>query len=138
MIGAAAHPPSAPLPAGQADPDDPGPYRGAESVLLAMRRPSDRPPQREFQAIVQRTTAQLKWFHQTDAECAGAHRQAERRRMEAGIINVLSTGTRCSAGDNEVRRALVKGGQGYGPRGGGGIEAEWGQPLDPEAFRTAP
>jgi aspartate aminotransferase-like enzyme len=57
--------------------------------------------------------------------------------MEAGIINVLSKGDTVLCGDNgKFGERWVKVAQAYGLQVQV-IKAEWGQPLDPEAFRAA-
>jgi aspartate aminotransferase-like enzyme len=57
--------------------------------------------------------------------------------MEAGIINVLSKGDTVLCGDNgKFGERWVKVAQAYGLNVQV-IKAEWGQPLDPEAFRAA-
>jgi aspartate aminotransferase-like enzyme len=90
----------------------------------------------DFQTIVRRTTEQLKWLHQTSSDVVvitGSGTAA----MEAGIINVLSRGDRVICGDNgKFGERWVKVAQAYG-LDVQVIRAEWGQPLDPEAFRAA-
>jgi aspartate aminotransferase-like enzyme len=57
--------------------------------------------------------------------------------MEAGIVNVLSKGDRVLCGDNgKFGERWVKVAKAYG-LDVQVIQAEWGQPLDPEAFRSA-
>ncbi|MFN7230029.1 MAG: pyridoxal-phosphate-dependent aminotransferase family protein [Synechococcaceae cyanobacterium] len=114
----------------------PGPTPVPESVLLAMGRHPIGHRSADFQAIVGRTTAQLKWLHQTSNDVlvlAGSGTAA----MEAGIINVLSRGDRVICGDNgKFGERWVKLARAFGLEVEV-IRAEWGQPLDPEAFRTA-
>lgn len=114
----------------------PGPTPVPETVLLAMARHPIGHRSADFQAIVKRTTAQLKWLHQTSSEVlvlAGSGTAA----MEAGIINVLSKGDRVLCGDNgKFGERWVKVAKAYG-LDVQVIKAEWGQPLDPEAFRAA-
>ena len=90
----------------------------------------------EFQQIVARTTEQLQWLHQTKGDVlvlAGSGTAA----MEAGIINVLSRGDKVICGDNgKCGERWVKVAQAYGLEVEV-IKAEWGSPLDPEAFRSA-
>ena len=89
-----------------------------------------------FQAVVQRTTEQLKWLHQTQSDVlviTGSGTAA----MEAGIINTLSRGDGVLCGDNgKFGERWVKVARAYGLEVEV-IKAEWGQPLDPEAFRKA-
>jgi len=114
----------------------PGPTPVPETVLLAMSRHPIGHRSADFQKIVKRTTEQLKWLHQTSGDVlvlAGSGTAA----MEAGIINVLSKGDRVLCGDNgKFGERWVKLAKAYGLEVEV-IKAEWGQPLDPEAFRAA-
>ncbi|MCP9808081.1 alanine--glyoxylate aminotransferase family protein [Cyanobium sp. HWJ4-Hawea] len=114
----------------------PGPTPVPESVLMAMGRHPIGHRSADFQKIVKRTTEQLQWLHQTKESVlvlAGSGTAA----MEAGIINVLSKGDRVLCGDNgKFGERWVKVAKAYG-LDVQVIKAEWGQPLDPEAFRTA-
>jgi aspartate aminotransferase-like enzyme len=57
--------------------------------------------------------------------------------MEAGMINTLSRGDKVLCGDNgKFGERWVKVARAYGLEVDV-VSAEWGQPLDPEAFRTA-
>ena len=114
----------------------PGPTPVPESVLKAMGRHPIGHRSGEFQAVVQRTTEQLKWLHQTQSDVlviTGSGTAA----MEAGIINTLSRGDRVLCGDNgKFGERWVKVARAYGLEFEV-IKAEWGQPLDTEAFRLA-
>ena len=114
----------------------PGPTPVPETVLLAMSRHPIGHRSADFQKIVKRTTEQLKWLHQTSGDVlvlAGSGTAA----MEAGIIKVLSKGDRVLCGDNgKFGERWVKLAKAYGLEVQV-IKAEWGQPLDPEAFRAA-
>ena len=114
----------------------PGPTPVPETVLKAMGRHPIGHRSGEFQAIVRRTTEQLKWLHQTSSDVlviTGSGTAA----MEAGIINTLSRGDRVLCGDNgKFGERWVKVARAYG-LDVEVIKAEWGQPLDPEAFRAA-
>ena len=77
----------------------PGPTPVPETVLKAMGRHPIGHRSGEFQAIVRRTTEQLKWLHQTTSDVlviTGSGTAA----MEAGIINTLSRGDKVLCGDN--------------------------------------
>ena len=77
----------------------PGPTPVPETVLKAMGRHPIGHRSGEFQAVVERTTAQLRWLHQTNNDVlviTGSGTAA----MEAGIINTLSRGDRVICGDN--------------------------------------
>ena len=114
----------------------PGPTPVPESVLKAMGRHPIGHRSGEFQAVVQRTTEQLKWLHQTQGDVlviTGSGTAA----MEAGIINTLSRGDKVLCGDNgKFGERWVKVARAYGLEVEV-IKAEWGQPLDAEAFRLA-
>ena len=114
----------------------PGPTPVPESVLKAMGRHPIGHRSGEFQAVVQRTTEQLKWLHQTQGDVlviTGSGTAA----MEAGIINTLSRGDKVLCGDNgKFGERWVKVARAYGLEVEV-IQAEWGQPLDAEAFRLA-
>jgi aspartate aminotransferase-like enzyme len=114
----------------------PGPTPVPETVLLAMSRHPIGHRSADFQAIVKRTTAQLKWLHQTSGDVlvlAGSGTAA----MEAGIINILSRGDKVICGDNgKFGERWVKVAKAYG-LDVQVIKTEWGQPLEPEAFRVA-
>ena len=77
----------------------PGPTPVPETVLKAMGRHPIGHRSGEFQAVVRRTTEQLRWLHQTQADVlviTGSGTAA----MEAGIINTLSRGDKVICGDN--------------------------------------
>ena len=114
----------------------PGPTPVPETVLKALGRHPIGHRSGEFQAVVKRTTEQLRWLHQTTGDVlviTGSGTAA----MEAGIINTLSRGDRVLCGDNgKFGERWVKVARAYG-LDIEVIKAEWGQPLNPEAFRSA-
>ena len=114
----------------------PGPTPVPETVLQAMGRHPIGHRSADFQKIVKRTTEQLQGLHQTTNDVlviTGSGTAA----MEAGIINTLSRGDRVLCGDNgKFGERWVKVAKAYG-LDVQVIKAEWGQPLDPEAFRAA-
>ncbi len=114
----------------------PGPTPVPETVLQAMGRHPIGHRSADFQKIVKRTTEQLQWLHQTQSDVlviTGSGTAA----MEAGIINVLSKGDKVLCGDNgKFGERWVKVARAYG-LDVQVIQAEWGQPLEPEAFRAA-
>jgi len=114
----------------------PGPTPVPETLLQPMARHPIGHRSGDFQKIVHRTTEQLQWLHQTSHDVlvlTGSGTAA----MEAGIVNVLSRGDRVLCGDNgKFGERWVKVAQAYG-LDVQVIKAEWGQPLDPEAFRAA-
>ena len=113
----------------------PGPTPVPETVLQAMARHPIGHRSADFQGIVKRTTEQLQWLHQTKNDVlviTGSGTAA----MEAGIINTLSRGDKVLCGDNgKFGERWVKVAKAFG-LDVEVIKAEWGQPLDPEAFRT--
>ena len=114
----------------------PGPTPVPETVLQSMGRHPIGHRSGEFQAIVKRTTEKLRWLHQTTGDVlvlTGSGTAA----MEAGIVNVLSRGDRVLCGDNgKFGERWVDLARAYG-LDVQVVKAEWGQPLDPEAFRLA-
>ena len=114
----------------------PGPTPVPETVLKAMGRHPIGHRSGEFQAVVERTNAQLRWLHQTSNDVlviTGSGTAA----MEAGIINTLSRGDKVLCGDNgKFGERWVKVARAYG-LDVEVIKAEWGQPLNPDAFRSA-
>jgi aspartate aminotransferase-like enzyme len=114
----------------------PGPTPVPEQVLLAMAKHPIGHRSGDFSKIIAEVTENLKWLHQTQndlliltASGTGA--------MEAGIINFLSPGDRVLVGCNGKfgdRWAEVCDAYGLQTER---ITAEWGKPLDPEAFRQA-
>ncbi len=114
----------------------PGPTPVPETVLQSMGRHPIGHRSGEFQAIVKRTTEKLRWLHQTTGDVlvlTGSGTAA----MEAGIVNVLSRGDKVLCGDNgKFGERWVDLARAYG-LDVQVVKAEWGQPLDPEAFRLA-
>ena len=114
----------------------PGPTPVPETVLKAMGRHPIGHRSGEFQDVVKRTTEQLRWLHQTSSDVlviTGSGTAA----MEAGIINTLSRGDKVLCGDNgKFGERWVKVAKAYG-LDVEVVKAEWGQPLDPDAFKAA-
>ncbi len=114
----------------------PGPTPVPETVLQALGRHPIGHRSADFQKIVKHTTEQLQWLHQTKHDVlviTGSGTAA----MEAGIVNTLSKGDRVLCGDNgKFGERWVKVAKAYG-LAVEVIQAPWGQPLDPEAFRSA-
>ncbi|MDJ1177455.1 alanine--glyoxylate aminotransferase family protein [Roseofilum sp. BLCC_M91] len=112
----------------------PGPTPVPDSVLLAMAKPIIGHRSGDFSLIMKEVTENLKWLHQTQNDVlivAGSGTSA----MEAGIINFLSAGDRVLVGSNgKFGDRWAKVAKAYNLE----VEiitAEWGQPLDTEAFR---
>ncbi len=113
----------------------PGPTPVPESVLLAMAKHPIGHRSGGFSQIIGEITENLKWLHQTQNDVLMVTASGT-GAMEAGMINFLSAGDRILVGNNgkfgerwgKVARAF-------------GLEveeitAEWGKPLDPEAFKA--
>ena len=112
----------------------PGPTPVPENVLSSMSKHPIGHRSGEFQEIVQKTTEQLKWLHQTTADVltiTGSGTAA----MEAGIINTLSKGDQVICGDNgKFGERWVKVARAYG-LDVKVVKADWGTPLDPNQFK---
>ncbi len=112
----------------------PGPTPVPENVLSCMSKHPIGHRSEDFQKIVQKTTEQLKWLHQTTADVltiTGSGTAA----MEAGIINTLSKGDRVICGDNgKFGERWVKVAKAYG-LDVTVVTADWGKPLDPNQFK---
>jgi aspartate aminotransferase-like enzyme len=114
----------------------PGPTPVPEKALTAMGRHPIGHRSGEFSDLVAEVLADLKWLHQTQNDVLVVTASGT-GAMEAGIINVLSSGDRVLVGSNgkfgdrwaKVAKAYHLDVQ--------TITADWGQPLDPEAFRQA-
>ncbi len=114
----------------------PGPTPVPEKVLKALGKHPIGHRSPEFQGIVKRTTAQLKWLHQTTGDVL-AITGSGTAAMEAGIINTLSRGDQVLCGENgKFGQRWVKLAKAFGLEVKT-IQASWGSPLDPEAFRKA-
>ncbi|WP_320673745.1 alanine--glyoxylate aminotransferase family protein [Prochlorococcus sp. MIT 1341] len=113
----------------------PGPTPVPETVLKEIGRHPIGHRSSEFQNLVQRTTEQLKWLHQTTNEVlvlTGSGTAA----MEAGIINTLSKGDKVLCGENgKFGERWVKVAKAYG-LDVKVIKEEWGKPLDPTKFKN--
>jgi aspartate aminotransferase-like enzyme len=113
----------------------PGPTPVPEKVLLAMAKHPIGHRSGDFSEIIGELTENLKWLHQTHNDVlmltvsgTGA--------MEAGMINFLSPGDRIVVGVNgKFGERWSQIGSTYGLQVEE-ITAEWGKPLDPEAFRV--
>ena len=113
----------------------PGPTPVPEKVLEALGRHPIGHRSKDFQDLVEMTSKNLKWLHQTKNDIltiTGSGTAA----MEAGIISTLSKGDKVICGENgkfgerwmkvakEFELEVIK------------INAEWGKPLNPEDFKT--
>ena len=77
----------------------PGPTPVPEKVLQALSKHPIGHRSKEFQKLVESTTKNLQWLHQTQNEVltiTGSGTAA----MEAGIINTLSKGDKVICGEN--------------------------------------
>tara|TARA_B100000902_G_scaffold321302_1_gene314179 strand:- start:19 stop:1182 length:1164 start_codon:yes stop_codon:yes gene_type:complete len=112
----------------------PGPTPVPEKVLQALGKHPIGHRSQDFQDLVEITTKNLKWLHQTQNEIltiTGSGTAA----MEAGIINTLSKGDKVICGENgKFGERWVKVAQEFGLEVIK-IDAEWGTALNPEDFK---
>jgi len=112
----------------------PGPTPVPEKVLQALSKHPIGHRSKEFQDLVESTTKNLQWLHQTKNEVltiTGSGTAA----MEAGIINTLSKGDKVICGENgKFGERWVKVAKEFGLEVIK-IGSEWGTPLDPEEFK---
>ena len=112
----------------------PGPTPVPERVLQALGGHPIGHRSKEFQKIIQSTSENLKWLHQTKNEVltiTGSGTAA----MEAGIINTLSKGDKVICGENgKFGQRWVKVAEEFGLEVIT-IKAEWGEPLNPDTFK---
>ena len=112
----------------------PGPTPVPEKVLQALSKHPIGHRSKEFQDLVESTTKNLQWLHQTKNDVltiTGSGTAA----MEAGIINTLSRGDKVICGENgKFGERWVKVAKEFGLEVIK-IVSEWGTPLDPEEFK---
>ncbi|MBF2056574.1 MAG: alanine--glyoxylate aminotransferase family protein [Cyanobacterium sp. T60_A2020_053] len=113
----------------------PGPTPVPERVLLAMAQHPIGHRSGDFSKIIAELNDNLKWLHQTSNEvltlCVSGT-----GAMEAGIINFLSARDCVLVGNNgKFGERWVKMSRKFGLEVEE-ITAEWGQPLNPEDFKT--
>jgi len=112
----------------------PGPTPVPEKVLQALGQHPIGHRSKEFQDLMEITTTNLKWLHQTQNDVltiTGSGTAA----MEAGIINTLSKGDKVICGENgKFGERWVKVAKEFGLQVIT-IDAEWGTALDPQEFK---
>jgi len=112
----------------------PGPTPVPEKVLQALGKHPIGHRSKEFQDLVESTTKNLQWLHQTQNDVltiTGSGTAA----MEAGIINTLSRGDKVICGENgKFGERWVKVANEFGLEVIK-IKSEWGTPLNPEEFK---
>ena len=112
----------------------PGPTPVPEKVLQALGKHPIGHRSKDFQDLVESTTKNLKWLHQTQNDVltiTGSGTAA----MEAGIINTLSKGDKVICGENgKFGERWVKVAKEFGLEVIK-IDSEWGTPLNPEDFK---
>ncbi len=112
----------------------PGPTPVPEKVLQALSKHPIGHRSKEFQDLVESTTKNLQWLHQTQNDVltiTGSGTAA----MEAGIINTLSRGDKVICGENgKFGERWVKVAKEFGLEVIK-IDSEWGTPLNPEDFK---
>lgn len=112
----------------------PGPTPVPEPVLLAMARHPMGHRSKDFEALLAEVRTQLQWLHQTTNEVL-VLASSGTGAMEAGMINFLSAGDRVLVGNNgKFGDRWAKVCRAYGLQVEE-ITAEWGKPLDSDAFR---
>ncbi len=113
----------------------PGPTPVPEKVLEALGRHPIGHRSKDFQDLVEITTKNLQWLHQTENDVltiTGSGTAA----MEAGIISTLNRGDKVICGENgKFGQRWVKVAKEFGLEVIT-INAEWGKPLNPEDFKT--
>lgn len=113
----------------------PGPTPVPERVLLAQAKHTIGHRSPEFSELLAEVNENLKWLHQTQHDVLTLTASGT-GAMEAGIINFLSPGDRVLVGCNgKFGERWADMSEAFGLQVER-INAEWGQPLDPEAFRT--
>ena len=112
----------------------PGPTPVPEKVLQALSKHPIGHRSKEFQDLVESTTKNLQWLHQTQNDVltiTGSGTAA----MEAGIINTLSRGDKVICGENgKFGERWVKVAETFG-LDVIKIDSDWGTPLNPEEFK---
>jgi len=112
----------------------PGPTPVPEKVLHALSKHPIGHRSKEFQDLVESTTKNLQWLHQTQNDVltiTGSGTAA----MEAGIINTLSKGDKVICGENgKFGERWVKVAKEFGLEVIK-INSEWGTPLNPQEFK---
>ncbi len=112
----------------------PGPTPVPEKVLQALGKHPIGHRSKEFQALVESTTKNLQWLHQTKNDVltiTGSGTAA----MEAGIINTLSKGDKVICGENgKFGERWVQVANTFGLEVIK-IDSEWGTPLNPDDFK---
>ena len=112
----------------------PGPTPVPEKVLQALGKHPIGHRSKDFQDLVEITTENLKWLHQTKNDVitiTGSGTAA----MEAGIINTLSKGDKVICGENgKFGQRWVKVAKEFGLEVIK-VDAEWGTPLNPGDFK---
>ena len=112
----------------------PGPTPVPEKVLQALSKHPIGHRTKEFQEVVESTTKNLQWLHQTQNDVltiTGSGTAA----MEAGIINTLSKGDKVICGENgKFGERWVKVAKEFGLEVIK-IDSPWGTPLNPEEFK---
>lgn len=112
----------------------PGPTPVPEKVLLAMAKHPIGHRSGDFSKVIAELTENLKWLHQTQNDVLMLNVSGT-GAMEAGIINFLNPGDRVLVGNNgKFGDRWAKMSKAYG-LAVEEIKAEWGKPLDSEAFR---
>ncbi|MBE9191213.1 alanine--glyoxylate aminotransferase family protein [Gloeocapsopsis crepidinum LEGE 06123] len=111
----------------------PGPTPVPEAALLALAKHPIGHRTSEFSNMLAEVTENLKWLHQTQSDVMMLTTSGT-GALEAGMINFLSPGDRILVGCNgKFGERWAEVGEAYNLNVER-ITAEWGQPLDPQAF----
>jgi aspartate aminotransferase-like enzyme len=111
----------------------PGPTPVPEAALLALAKHPIGHRTSEFSNMLAEVTENLQWLHQTQSDVMMLTTSGT-GALEAGMINFLSPGDRLLVGCNgKFGERWAEVGEAYGLNVER-ITAEWGQPLDPQAF----
>lgn len=111
----------------------PGPTPVPEAALLALAKHPIGHRTSEFSNMLAEVTENLQWLHQTQSDVMMLTTSGT-GALEAGIINFLSPGDRILVGCNgKFGERWAEVGEAYSLNVER-ITAEWGQPLDPQAF----
>jgi len=111
----------------------PGPTPVPEAALLALAKHPTGHRTSEFSNMLAEVTENLKWLHQTQSDVMMLTTSGT-GALEAGMINFLSPGDRILVGCNgKFGERWAEVGEAYNLNVER-ITAEWGQPLDPQAF----
>ncbi|NJL97411.1 MAG: alanine--glyoxylate aminotransferase family protein [Synechococcaceae cyanobacterium SM2_3_2] len=113
----------------------PGPTPVPESALLALARAPMGHRSKDFTAILEEVSENLRWLHQTHSDVL-IFSASGTGAMEAGLVNVLSPGDRVLCGVNgKFGERWADMADTFGLQCER-VETEWGVPYDVDTFRS--